>query len=66
MSDEARERKAAYDTKYILTNIVQKRINFNKNVPEDVKMLEWIEQQKNQGQYMKGLISEDMNKKSGK
>ena len=65
MSDAAKERKTAYDTQYILKNIVQKRINFNKQVPEDVEMLEWVNTKKNQGQYMKGLIKDDM-KKSGK
>ena len=60
MSDAAKERKAAYDSQYIMKNIVQKRINFNKMVPEDVKMLDWVEKQDNQSQYMKGLIAEDM------
>lgn len=67
LSDEAKERKSAYDTQYILNNIVQKRIAFNRNIPEDVEMLDWVEQQPNQTQYMKGLISDDMTaKKSGK
>ena len=62
MSDASKERKSAYDTKYILKNIVQKRINFNKLVPEDAKMLDWVNKQPNQNQYMKGLISKDMDK----
>lgn len=65
LSEAAKEHKAAYDTNYILSNIVQKRINFNKTVPEDVEMLDWVNQQQNQNQYMKGLISDDM-KKAGK
>lgn len=65
MSEEARKNKKAYDTKYILKNIVQKRINFNTQVPEDVKMLDWVEQQENQNQYMKSLIADDMNKSGG-
>lgn len=60
MSDAAKERKAAYDTGYILENIVQKRVNFNKNIPEDMKRLEHLEKQPNQNQYMKGLIDKDM------
>lgn len=65
LSDAARERKLAYDTQYILKNIVQKRISFNKTVPEDVKLLDWVEQQKNQNKYMKDLIEKDMNKSGG-
>lgn len=60
LSEAAKEHKAAYDTQYILSNIVQKRINFNKQNPEDMKRLEHLENQPNQNQYVKGLIDKDM------
>ena len=65
LTEGQKKAKKAYDTDYILSNIVQKRINFNKQVPEDMEMLDWVNQKENQNQYMKGLISDDM-KRSGK
>lgn len=62
LSDEAKRKKAAYDTSYVLAHITQKRINFNDQIPEDVEMLSWVNKQPNQGQYLKGLIREDMQK----
>lgn len=62
MSEESKQAKKAYDTKYIMTHVKQKRINFNDQNPEDVKLLDWLERQKNENQYVKGLIAEDMNR----
>ena len=60
MNDAAKERKAAYDTGYIMKNIVQKRINFNQTNREDMKRLEHVESQPNQNRYFKDLIDKDM------
>ena len=60
MSDRAKKNKAAYDTKYILSHVRQKRINFNDQNEEDMRLLEWLESQDNQNQYMKDLIRDDM------
>ena len=60
LSDAAKERKTAYDIKYAKENVVRKFIPFNKAVPEDAKMLDWLDRQKNVTRYVKGLISDDM------
>ena len=59
-SDQAKMNKRAYDIDYNMKNITQKRINFNKNNDEDVMLLSWVNRQKNQSQYMKSLIRNDM------
>lgn len=60
LSDEAKKRKQTYDIAYNRKNIVRKFIPFNKQVPEDARMLDWLDQQKNVTKYVKGLIEEDM------
>ena len=57
--------KGKYDTEYNMTNVTRKFIPFNKNNPEDVALLEWVNA-KGKGkvtEYIKSLIREDMKKK---
>ena len=65
LSDDAKRKKTAYDSKYIMENVVQRKIIFNKAVAEDVEMLEWLDGHENKNQYVKELIREDM-RKAGK
>ena len=65
MSPEAKQRKQAYDSKYVVEHIVQKKLNLNKAIPEDEEMIKWIDSKPNQNQYLKGLVRDDM-KKAGK
>ena len=60
MSDEAIRHKSEYDQSYEKNNIVKKHIPFNKNNPDDAKMLDWLDQQKNVTRYVKDLITDDM------
>ena len=64
-SEQAKNRKQAYDTQYIKEHIKLKTIAFNNSIPEDMKLLEWVEKQKNQTQYVKDLIRDDMIDKAG-
>ena len=59
-SDQAKRKKSAYDVAYIMSHVKQKRINFNDQNEEDMKLLDWLERQSNQNQYMKDLIRDDM------
>lgn len=52
--------KKAYDIAYAKQNIFNKRIPFNKNNPDDARMLAFLDQQPNFTQYIKGLILRDM------
>ncbi len=58
--------KYAYDQQYLKENITKKSITFNRNKPEDMRVLEWINQQNNSNQYIKGLVLEDMERKGQK
>lgn len=60
MSREKQFDKTAYDIAYIKANIVTKRINFNRQQPEDMKLLTWLESHENITQYLKGLILRDL------
>lgn len=54
--------KGKYDTEYNMNNVTRKFIPFNKNNPEDVALLEWVNA-KGKGkvtEYIKSLIREDM------
>ena len=54
--------KGKYDTEYNKANVTRKFIPFNKNNPEDVALLEWVNA-KGKGkvtEYIKSLIREDM------
>ena len=52
--------KARYDMDYAKKNITRKHIPFNKNNPDDMALLEWVNKQPNATQYIKNLIREDM------
>lgn len=53
--------KSKYDKEYAKAHIIRKFIPFNKDVKTDVELLNWLDQQGNVTQYIKGLISADMN-----
>ena len=55
--------KAAYDMEYAKKHITRKFLPFNDTNPEDAELLEWLAQQGNVTQYMKGLIRDDMESK---
>ena len=54
--------KGKYDAEYNRTQVKCKRIPFNKNNPDDMELLEWLEKHDNVTQYVKQLIREDMRK----
>lgn len=50
-----------YTVRYNRENVTRKMITFNKNKPEDMAILEWLEKQpEGMVAYVKRLISEDM------
>ena len=64
LSKEALEHKMAYDKEYARKNITRKSIVFNKNDPDDARMVDYLDskgERKISG-YVKGLIQDDMNK----
>ena len=53
--------KSKYDQEYAKKNIVRKNIPFNKTVPDDVKILEWLKDRpEGMTAYIKALILDDM------
>jgi len=64
LSQESKERKAAYDREFSKKNVTRKSIYFNKTDPEDVRMVEHLNQkgERRISGYVKGLIREDMEK----
>ena len=58
--NEKRRKKSARDLKYNRENIIQKNITFNRNNPEDMKMLEHLKTKKSAVGYIKMLIRWDM------
>jgi hypothetical protein len=52
--------KRAYDVEYAKTHIRRAFVPFNDLNPDDVELLEWLEQQGNKAAYIKGLIRADM------
>ena len=55
--------KSKYDQAYNKANMITKRVPFNRQIPEDVKILEYAEHQdENFTQYIKALIRQDMNR----
>jgi len=60
MNNERKARKSAYDQKYMKENITRKLLAFNRNNPEDVEILTWLNAQKNATEYIKKLILNDM------
>lgn len=58
--------KSKYDQEYHKANYITKRIPFNKQIPEDLKLLTFAESQpENFTQYIKRLIRQDMEKPKG-
>ena len=52
--------KKTYDAEYYKKNIFCKRLPFNRSIPEDMDLLEFLEKQKpNATQYLKALIRKD-------
>ena len=62
LSPEALKRKRAYDAEYTKKFFLRKLITFNKQIPEEVEMFEWVKSQKNGNVYIHNLIREDMHK----
>lgn len=56
--------KNRYDQEYAKAHIKRKFIPFNDTNQEDAELLSWLAQQDNVTQYIKGLIRDDMNRKS--
>ncbi len=55
--------KKAYDQQYIKKNVIRKEIVFNRNNPQDMKTLEYINGKESANAYIKELINQDMQKK---
>ena len=66
LSKEALQHKMEYDRKYATDNVTRKSIYFNKNDPDDIRMVSFLDNKgkRNISGYVKGLIKEDM-KQSG-
>lgn len=56
--------KGEYDKEYNKANVTRKFIPFNKNNPEDVVLLEWLNKRDNVTEYVKKLICADMKTKA--
>lgn len=57
--------KSKYDQEYKKANVITKRVPFNKQIPDDMKLLSWAENQGNFTQYIKRLIRQDMTRNHG-
>lgn len=55
--------KKEYDVRYYQENVTRKFIPFNRNVPEDCLLLDWLNQQGNVTKYIKDLIRADIKKR---
>ena len=67
LSETALKNKRAYDKEYAKKNFKSKLITFNKLVPDDIQLLDWVNSQTEQGNnYIKRLIREDMIRQTGK
>lgn len=52
-----------YVNDYIKKTIVYRRMNFNRNKPDDMQMVEWIDAQpEGASNYLKRLVQDDMSK----
>lgn len=59
------EKEAEYRKEYQRKNIIYRKANFNRNNPDDMNMVEWLDEKgKGDGvsNYLKGLIREKMQK----
>lgn len=52
--------KQNYDQQYNKANVITKRVPFNRQNPDDVELLEHLQQHENFTQYIKQLIRQDM------
>ena len=52
--------KKKYDAEYYKQNIFCKRLPFNRSVPEDAELLDFVNRQDNFTAYIKDLIRKDM------
>ena len=54
-----------YVNEYIKSKIVYRKMNFNRQSPDDMAMVEWIDQQpEGVSNYLKGLVDGDIKRKS--
>lgn len=60
LSDKAKAKKTAYNIEYTKKNCKCKNLQFNKLIPEDIILLNWVNSQTNGTQYIKDLIRADM------
>ena len=67
LSPEAQRRRYDYNNGYRSKNFRSKCIAFNRQFPEDVALLDWINEQvkygENGNQYIKRLVREDMERR---
>ena len=56
--------KSKYDQEYAKRNIVQKKIPFNRTIPDDARLLDFLTTIDNFSQYVKNLIRQDMANRS--
>ena len=58
--------KSKYDQEYHKANYVTKRVPFNRQIPEDINLLEYAERQPGSfSAYIKSLIRQDMTRSHG-
>ena len=63
LSEEAKKRKIEYNMEYARKNFQGKYITFNKTIPADIELYEWMKNRKEPANaYIKRLIREDMEK----
>ena len=61
LSPRALKNKREYDKNYARQKLQGKCITFNRTVPEDMELFEWVNSQPEAGNiYIKNLIREDM------
>lgn len=54
--------KKSYDAEYYRKNIFCKRLPFNRSIPEDEELLDFVNKQENFTAYIKDLIRKDMDR----
>lgn len=62
-SEASKKQQAEYSVQYMKTNVTQCRLNINKKMPEDLKILDWINSQpEGTSPYLRRLVQEDMSR----
>ena len=57
-------KKYSYDQGYLAENITKVSLTFNRRVPEDMELMEWLKSKpEGRNQYIKRLLREDMERK---